>query len=155
MISKLLNGWLETFQNVHSISYKMIPGEADAVDINVVNVRVKIFAKSIFGLLAWNHYEFRQNRSFFQALLEKPLCLKNKTWSGEKSAKEQLTILYAETISHSTGSQEKASTKVTNKTFSATFYGASQNTVSTHLLRAFFDIWVFKVPSFKNVKYCI
>lgn len=90
---KASNGWLEKFQKRHNISFKMICGEKNSVDIQTVTEWKEKLIEICKGYEPRNILNADETGLFFRVLPNKTMSFKGEKCSGGKSSKERLTVL--------------------------------------------------------------
>ena len=90
---KASNGWLESFRTRHEITFGQINGEANDVDMTVIEDWKLKIQSLIAEFQPENIANCDETGLFFRALPNKTLKLKGEKCIGGKQSKERLTVL--------------------------------------------------------------
>lgn len=88
------NGWLQKFTARHNIVFKSLSGEANDLDIKVLQDWKAKIPNIIQGYALRDIYNADETGFFYKQLLTKSLALTGEKCSGGKLAKERLTVLF-------------------------------------------------------------
>lgn len=90
---KASNGWLEKFRARHSISHRVISGESNDVDLNVVNDWTCKIESICAGYDQKNIFNLDETGLFYRILPDKTMALKREKCASGKKSKERLTVM--------------------------------------------------------------
>lgn len=79
---------MEKFCAKHKLSFKIVSGEASAVDTNIVEEWERMLPSLTSSYAPKDNFNVDETDLFFRTLPEKPMCLKGETCTGGKVSKE-------------------------------------------------------------------
>lgn len=90
---KASNGWLEKFKNRHSLTFRVLSGEANQVDPVTVEEWKRRLPKLLESYAETDIYNADETSLFFKLLPDRSMVISKDTCKGGKRSKERYTIL--------------------------------------------------------------
>ena len=90
---KASNGWLDSFKRAHNIRQFTVAGESGDIDVNEVDEWISCLSSICTGFRPEDIFNWDETGLFFRVSPTKTLAIKGERCSGDKVAKERISVL--------------------------------------------------------------